>query len=112
MPRKPTWDDVPRWTDGRFAKRTRFELVAEKAQPGFVRTSLAILWVLPLNMFSVAAVAKVLGVNNTMAGLLILTAAFLSFPIGYAFFRTRFWWLLGYTVVTMGLIVWAGVSSS
>jgi len=108
MPRRPSWEDVPRWTDGRFAKRTRFGEVAEKSQPGLVRTTLTILWVLLLNVFSVAAIAKVLNLNTPVGGTLILVAVFLAFPLGYMFFRSRLWWLLGYIVVAVGLIAWAG----
>jgi len=107
MPRRLTWEDVPRWTDGRFAKRKRFSEVVEK-QPGLVRTTLTILGVLILNVFAVASAAILLDLGTAIAGMLLLVATFLAFPLGYTYFRRRPWWLLGYMVVTAVLIMLAG----
>jgi hypothetical protein len=107
MPRRPTWDDVPRWTDGRFAKRTRFSEVVEK-QPGLLRTVLVITGVLLLNLFATASVAALLDLSTEAGAILVMVATFLAYPLGYVLFRKRPWWLLGYMLMTVGLIVLVG----
>lgn len=111
MPRKPTWDDVPRRTDGRFAQRMRYvkeSLVAED-KPGFIRTSGTLFWSTLVNLFFVVSMVGLLHLAAMSTGVLVSIAMFVSFPLNHALFRFKPWWLVAYTVVTVGLVIWMGI---
>lgn len=108
MPRKPTWDDVQRHTDGRFAPRTRV-----KEAPGIVKSSITAVLVIccmPLLCTSLAMLSPWLAQPGS--ALLILAGLISGWPLSHFYFRHRPWWYaLLLAMATFGLILWAGASA-
>lgn len=107
MPRRPTWDDVPRRIGGQFAPRMRWGEVTD--EPGWFKTTSAIVIAIILNLFAAAVLAQLLNLTPLLGGVLLLLAIFLSFPVGFFWLRYRLRWAIGYFVLLVILIGWIGM---
>jgi len=107
MPRRPTWNDVPRRMGGQFAPRMRWGDVTN--EPGWFKTTVAIVIAIILNFFAGIAIAMLLDLSPLLGGALVLVAIFLSFPVGFFWLRYHLRWSIGYFVLLVILIGWVGM---
>jgi hypothetical protein len=102
MPRKPTWNDVPRYTDGKFAKRQRINGQGEGIST-FRQTSITAIIVV-LNVFIGAALPKALGIGGWQMIVIFLGAIVMAIPLG-RILSQRWLWFGIYALVAIAMFL-------
>jgi hypothetical protein len=98
VPRRPTWDDVPRYKDGRFAPRSRVQDLATSVSIGSVRViKFCIISVVVVSGNMASAVASSLSFirKRWLLRVVVVLAVLSAFLLGYFFFRHSFGYYLG-----------------